>query len=175
MVDRLVEKMAPAVHEIARRSLAPTELVLKRLLDNGRREEIFLARRELEQKFEGLADRGRTILATLGLSDGPLVVAPTPPPAAVVAPTPTPPEPPPAVAAADPVVPPDAERAVTAPVAASAPPPAPASAIRTNESQRPGPVAPRPGSLAPPRPSSRPTPAAAPSTREDALGSGKPQ
>ncbi len=88
MVERLVGKMAPVVQEIARHSVTQTELVLKRLLDNGRREEIFLARRELEQKLEGLADGGRTILATLGLSEPTAapVVAPTPAPVAVAAP-----------------------------------------------------------------------------------------
>ena len=154
MVERLVEKIAPVVQEIARHSLTQTELVLKRLLDNGRREEIFLARRELEQKLEGLADGGRAILATLGLSD--------PPAAPVVAPTQAP------VAAAP------AEEPVVAPTVASRPPPpASANAIRTTESQRPGPVAPRPGSMSPPRPS-RPVPAATPTSGEDDWGEGKP-
>jgi hypothetical protein len=161
MVERLVDAMAPVVREIAQRSLTPTELVLKRLLDNGRREEIFLARRELAQKFEGLADGGRAILATLGLAEPPVVVATAPPPAvvappqpiAVVAPVPTP-EPAPAAAAVP------AEEPVVAP-------PAPAA-----ESQRPGPVAPRPGSLVPPRPS---RPAAAPRRPgDDGWDDGKP-
>jgi hypothetical protein len=135
MVERLVDAMAPVVREIAQRSLTPNELVLKRLLDNGRREEIFLARRELAQKFEGLADGGRAILATLGLAEPAPVVATAPPPAPeVVAPVPTPepqaamPEPPP-------------------------PTPEPAPPAPAIESQRPGPVVPRPGSLVPPRPS----------------------
>jgi hypothetical protein len=182
MVDRLVEKMSPVVQEIARRSLTPTELVLKRLLDNGRREEIFLARRELEQKFEGLADGGRAILAALGLTEpaavvtqapAPVVVAPTPAPV-VVAPTSAPMAiaPPAAAPPADatqpiPAVAPAAQP-VGAPVGASQPPPAVATNVPGNSaSQRPGPMAPRPGSLSPPRPSSRPAPAATPSTGED--------
>jgi hypothetical protein len=151
MVERLVDKMAPVVREIAQRSLTPTELVLKRLLDNGRREEIFLARRELAQKFEGLADGGRAILATLGLAEPALVVTTASPP--VVA-TPSPsvatPEPAPPTTTATP-----AEEPVVAPA-----PPAPAT-----ESQRPGPAAPRPGSLMPPRPSTRP--AQAPRSPDD--------
>jgi hypothetical protein len=176
MVERLVEKIAPVVQEIARHSLTQTELVLKRLLDNGRREEIFLARRELAQKFEGLADGGRTILATLGLSEPTAapVVASTPPPVAAApvaaAPVaPASPEPTPPIASAAP-----AEEPVAAPTVPSRPPPpASAGAIRTTGSQRPGPVAPRPGSVSPPRPS-RPVPAPTPTSGEDDWGEGKP-
>jgi hypothetical protein len=185
MVERLVQKIAPVVQEIARHSLTQTELVLKRLLDNGRREEIFLPRRELEQKFEGLADGGRTILATLGLSEPAAVVAPTPAPVAVapqaapvavapeaapVAPQAAPPaEPAPPLAENHP-----SDEAVVAQVAVSRPPPTSVGSVRTaTESQRPGPVAPRPGSLAPPRPSSRPAPGAPPTGGEGA-DEGKP-
>jgi hypothetical protein len=168
MVERLVQKIAPVVQEIARHSLTPTELVLKRLLDNGRREEIFLPRRELEQKFEGLADGGRAILATLGLYE-PAVAAPTPAPVPTAPPPAAAPQPAPPIAVSIP-----AETPPLAPVAASAPPPASANAIRaTTESQRPGPVALRPGSLAPPRPSSRPVPASPPTGAEGA-DDGKP-
>ncbi len=167
MVERLVGAMAPVVREIAQRSLTPTELVLKRLLDNGRREEIFLARRELAQKFEGLADGGRAILEALGLSEPAVVVATAPPPAVVTAPPPVaivapvpPPEPPPPAPEPEPEEEPVfAPAPVRAPAVASLPSPgsvAPPAAAA--ESQRPGPVAPRPGSLVPPRPS-KPAPA----------------
>lgn len=157
MVERLAAKMAPVVQEIARHSLTQTELVLKRLLDNGRREEIFVSRQELEQKLESLMDGGQAFLAMLGLSEPhrPAAVAPAPSPVAqapAVAPAPAPavvppPEPVPLVA---PVA--RAEEPTARPIA-SQPPPA------STESQRPAaPAAPRPGSLAPPRPS-RPVPA----------------
>ncbi len=172
MVERLVDAMAPIVREIAQRSLTPTELVLKRLLDNGRREEIFLARRELAQKFEGMADGGRAILATLGLTDPALVVTASPPavvtqpPVTVVAPLPAPepPPPPPAPPIPEPAQAPAAAPADEDAVFMPAPAPAPAAASQPPsgsfapptpavESQRPGPVIPRPGSLVPPRPS----------------------
>jgi len=152
MVERLVDAMAPVVREIAQRSLTPTELVLKRLLDNGRREEIFLARRELAQKFEGLSDGGRAILAALGLSEPAPAATTAPPPVVVAAPPPAPE-----------IVAPPQPVAVVAPVATHEPPPAmpgpppptpePAPPAHAAESQRPAPVAPRPGSLVPPRPS----------------------
>jgi hypothetical protein len=171
MVERLVEKIAPVVQEIARHSLTQTELVLKRLLDNGRREEIFLARRELEQKFEGLADGGRTILATLGLSEPTAapVLASTPAPVAAAPVAPASPEPTPPIASTAPA----AEPVVAPTVASRPPPPASANAIPTTGSQRPGPVAPRPGSVSPPRPS-RPAPAPTPTSGEDDWGEGKP-
>ena len=191
MVERLVDTMAPVVREIAQRSLTPNELVLKRLLDNGRREEIFLARRELAQKFEGLADGGRAILATLGLADPALVVTASPPtvaaqppqPVAIVAPV-SPEPPPPAPRTPEPAQPAAAAAsdedavfmpaAVPAPAAASQPPSGSFTpAVRATESQRPGPVAPRPGSLVPPRPS---RPAPAPRTPEDeGWDDGKPR
>jgi hypothetical protein len=195
MVERLVDAMAPVVREIAQRSLTPNELVLKRLLDNGRREEIFLARRELAQKFEGLADGGRAILAALGLGDPALVVTASPPavlaqqPVAVVAPVPTPePAPPPAPPPPEPAQPPAAAPSdedavfmpapVPAPVVASQPPSGSfVPSVRATESQRPGPVAPRPGSLVPPRPS-RPTPApvpAPPPPDDEGWDGGKPK
>ena len=51
LVEQLVAVMAPVVREIAKRSLAPTELVLKRQTGDGRREEIFVARRDLQVKL----------------------------------------------------------------------------------------------------------------------------
>jgi hypothetical protein len=151
MVERLVDKMAPVVREIAQRSLTPTELVLKRLLDNGRREEIFLARRELAQKFDGLADGGRAILTTLGLADPAPFVATAPPPAVVAAP-------PPAVLA------PPQPVAVPAPAPAPAPalqPPAP-EPVQPNPEPAPAAIgAPAEESVAAPLPGPAPAPAVA--------------
>jgi hypothetical protein len=174
MVERLVEKMAPVVREIARHSLSPNELVLKRLLDNGRREEIFVSRQELEQKFEGLGDQWRALFVTLGLADGPrlaLVTQPEQPtsvpeivPAPVVVPTAV-------VVPAAVTLPARTEEVVAASPVASQPPPAsvPKVAAATG-SQRPSP--PRPGSVAPPRPSNAPA-APASAIAEDDWGNGK--
>jgi hypothetical protein len=54
VVERIIANIAPVVHEIASRSLAPGELVIKRLLDDSRREEVFVSKKELEQKVETL-------------------------------------------------------------------------------------------------------------------------
>jgi hypothetical protein len=171
MVERLVEKMAPVVREIARHSLGPNELVLKRLLDNGRREEIFVSRQELEQKFEGLGDQWRALFVTLGLAEGPRLALVTQPeqPASV-------PEQAPAVFQAPVVVPPvvipaRTEEAVAASPTPSQPPPASAPKVAAaTVSQRPSP--PRPGSVAPPRPSNPPV-AAGSAVVEDDWGNGK--
>jgi hypothetical protein len=183
MVERLVEKMAPVVQEIARRSQTQTELVLKRLLDNGRREEIFISREELERKFDGLSADARAVLSLLGLSEPARIVplAPTPAPAPVaVVPSPVvlvapPPEPTPPPAAAAPAAQTE-ETVVARPIASERPPAsAPFAAAPVTESQRPSRVSPpRPGSLAPPRPS-RPAPApAAPAATDDDWNEGKP-
>jgi hypothetical protein len=66
-VERLVSLMAPFVHEIADRSLTQTELVLRRMLTDDRREEIFVTKASLREKYEGLGDRQRELFAPLGL------------------------------------------------------------------------------------------------------------
>ncbi len=67
LVERLVATMAPVVNEIARHSLSPRELVLKRLLGGDRREEIFLSRAELTAKIEVLPIGVRRMFAPLGI------------------------------------------------------------------------------------------------------------
>jgi hypothetical protein len=69
LVDRIVASIAPTVHEIARRSLAPDELVLKRLLGDNRREEIFVSLAELDDKLQGLSPVARKAFEPLGLSN----------------------------------------------------------------------------------------------------------
>jgi hypothetical protein len=81
IVERLVASMAPVVQEIGKRSLAPGELVLKRQVGGGRREEIFVSRSDLRRKLRGLSEGARAVFAPLGLGD------PTPddePPATLV-------------------------------------------------------------------------------------------
>ena len=77
IVERLVAEMAPIVREIAKRSLAPTELVLKRQTGDGRREEIFVSRRDLQVKLRPLGKEARTVFAPLELGEPPAEDAPT--------------------------------------------------------------------------------------------------
>src|SRR5262249_1754689 len=69
LVERLVAAMAPVVQEVAWRSRSSTELVLKRLLADDRREEIFVAKTELIKKFEPLPASLRKVFDPLGLSE----------------------------------------------------------------------------------------------------------
>jgi hypothetical protein len=69
LVERLVTLMGPVVQEIARRSLTPTELVLKRQTEAGRREEIFISRRDLQLKLRSLSAASRARFAPLGLGE----------------------------------------------------------------------------------------------------------
>jgi hypothetical protein len=68
VVDRLVAAMTPIVAEIAQRSLSPTELVLKRLLGDNRREEIFISKAMLSEKLSALPEPLRASFKGLGLS-----------------------------------------------------------------------------------------------------------
>lgn len=66
-VERLVAMMAPIVREISQRSLTPNELVLRRLLSNDRREEIFVAKATLRDKLTALPPTLRELFTPLGL------------------------------------------------------------------------------------------------------------
>ncbi len=68
VVDRLVAAMTPIVAEIAQHSLSPTELVLKRLLSDNRREEIFVAKSTLSQKLAPLPESLRSSFRPLALN-----------------------------------------------------------------------------------------------------------
>jgi hypothetical protein len=78
IVERLVAAMAPVVREIAKRSLGATELVLKRQTGDGRREEIFVSRRDLQVKLRGLGAKARALFAPLELGELPPEDAPKP-------------------------------------------------------------------------------------------------
>lgn len=67
VVERLVAAMTPVVVQIAKHSLTPTELVLKRLLAGDRREEIFVSKAELAAKLEPLTPPMRRIFVPLGI------------------------------------------------------------------------------------------------------------
>jgi hypothetical protein len=55
LVERLIGNIAPTVQQIARRTLSPGELVLKRLVKDNQREEVFLSKAELEGKVAPLS------------------------------------------------------------------------------------------------------------------------
>jgi len=67
LVQRLIEVMAPTVREIAARSGSNDELIIRRLLGDGRREERFVRRAELLEKLEPLPEPARAMFAPLGL------------------------------------------------------------------------------------------------------------
>jgi hypothetical protein len=70
-VGRLVAMMAPIIREISDRSLTPSELILRRLLSNDRREEIFVAKSTLRDKLAVLPEPVRRLFAPLGLDPTP--------------------------------------------------------------------------------------------------------
>jgi hypothetical protein len=67
LVEQLIASMAPLVQEVARHSLNTTELVLRRTLSKERREEIFVAKSTLREKFLPLRPELRAIFGRLGL------------------------------------------------------------------------------------------------------------
>lgn len=79
LVERLVSSMSPVVREIASHSLIPGELVLKRLLSDDRREEIFVSKSELETKVRRLPTAMQKLFEPLGLGQN----GAPPPPSAV--------------------------------------------------------------------------------------------
>src|SRR5262249_58357619 len=68
---RMVNVMSPVVQEIARRSGAPGELVLRRDLGEGRREEIYITKAELHEKVMTLPATLRPMFDPFELSEGP--------------------------------------------------------------------------------------------------------
>jgi hypothetical protein len=78
MVQRLVATLTPIVGEIARRSPTPNELVIRRLLADNRREEVFVSKATLRAKYAELPEAERGLFAPLGLEPP---KAPVPPPA----------------------------------------------------------------------------------------------
>jgi hypothetical protein len=66
-VERLVAVTAPMAREIAAHSFSSGELVLRRLIGDDRREEIFVSKAELRALLEGLSDMDRELFAPLEL------------------------------------------------------------------------------------------------------------
>lgn len=135
LVERIIAMLAPIVNEISARSLTPTELVLRRALGDDRREEVFMAKAMLREKYAPLAPHLRALFTPLGFDvvSRPASVAPPPMPAAAPpAPRPPsmPPPRPPSVAPPRPVL-------ELVPAEPARPPPTPPP-------QRPPPPPPRP-------------------------------
>jgi hypothetical protein len=81
LVAAMVAVLAPIVTEIARRSGAPGELVLRRDVAEGRREEFYVTKAELQERVETVPGGLRSVLDPLGLAEGPRSPrAPPPPP-----------------------------------------------------------------------------------------------
>ncbi|HTM20146.1 MAG TPA: hypothetical protein VL172_06560, partial [Kofleriaceae bacterium] len=77
LVDRLFAAMAPQVRTIAERSVNPGELVLRRLLGDGHREEIFVAHSALAEVVAQLPLGRRHHFAILGIPGLDTARAPT--------------------------------------------------------------------------------------------------
>jgi hypothetical protein len=71
IANKLINVLAPVVQEIARRSGAPGELVLRRDTGEGRREEIYITKAELHEKVMTLPTTLRAVFDPFELSDGP--------------------------------------------------------------------------------------------------------
>jgi hypothetical protein len=71
LVEQLVASMAPVVQEISARSQSPGELVLRRLIGDDRREEIFVPREDLRRKLEPLPPLRRPLFDPLWVTGRP--------------------------------------------------------------------------------------------------------
>jgi hypothetical protein len=69
-VEQLIQVLGPMVREIAAHSLSPGELVLRRMMGDDRREEIFVSKLELQANLDGLSDADRQLFAPLELEAG---------------------------------------------------------------------------------------------------------
>ncbi len=67
LVKTLVDQMAPIVNDISKHSLAPGELVLKRVLSGDRREEVFASVTDLLGILSGLTAEKLSVFEPLGL------------------------------------------------------------------------------------------------------------
>jgi hypothetical protein len=79
-IERFLRVLAPMVHEIGQRSLMPSELVLRRALTDDRREEIFVSKATLREKYASLAPSVRALFTPLGLDAPPKGRTSAPPP-----------------------------------------------------------------------------------------------
>ena len=80
LVERLVAELAPIVREISQRSLTVSELVLRRALGDDRREEFFVTKATLREKYSPLPPELRALFTPLGFDAPPLPPSKLPPP-----------------------------------------------------------------------------------------------
>jgi hypothetical protein len=71
LAERLIAAVAPTVQKIALRSRSPGELVLRRMLGDNRREEIFVSTADLSKRLDGLPLHAREVFAPLQLGGEP--------------------------------------------------------------------------------------------------------
>jgi len=69
LIERLLLVLAPRVRDLAAHSLSPTELVLRRMIGDDRREEIFVSKAELFAKFSDLDEDDRRLFDVLDLGE----------------------------------------------------------------------------------------------------------
>lgn len=67
LAEAILSALAPLVRQMRLRSRVPGELVLKRDLGDGRREELFVPRREIELKYSVLSSEHRACFEAIGL------------------------------------------------------------------------------------------------------------
>jgi hypothetical protein len=72
IAERLVAVMAPIVQQLGARSGAPGELVIRRDVGEGRREEVFITKAELHEKVESLPPALQTVFDPFELAEGPI-------------------------------------------------------------------------------------------------------
>jgi hypothetical protein len=70
--ERLIDVMAPVVQQLGRRSGAAGELVIRRDVGEGRREEVFITKSELHEKVQALPEELQLIFAPFELAEGPI-------------------------------------------------------------------------------------------------------
>jgi hypothetical protein len=68
MVERLLSVLVPVVREIGMRSPSSTELALKCLATDNRREEVFVSKAALRAKLDAVPERARAVIGPLALA-----------------------------------------------------------------------------------------------------------
>jgi hypothetical protein len=71
LAEKMIVACAPTVQRIVKHSRSPGELVLRRLIGDNRREELFVSTAELVQKYEKLPANARDVFAPLQLAGEP--------------------------------------------------------------------------------------------------------
>jgi hypothetical protein len=69
LIERLLLVLAPLVRDLSAHSLSPSELVLRRMIGDDRREEIFVTKAELRAKFSDLEEDDRRLFDVLDLGE----------------------------------------------------------------------------------------------------------